>query len=203
MVLRALRKLFGGAPSRMEAIPDRVWLTREAKLAGIRRELREQAEAGASMIALVAHFPDVLEDLRGVAAEYEGAAAVRALRGAQLTSSAAGRLPVGEADLLAVIVAERHPLASVDDALADFARALPSRSRIVHHVSLEDAVMRSFGSGSLRTLLDRLGATEDEPISHPMVTRSIRRAQERMESRSGARFEAASAAEWIERNVRR
>jgi hypothetical protein len=204
MVLRLLQGLLGvkRTASRVEVNADQVWLSQEAKLAGIRREVDDRTLAGSKMIALVAHFPDVLDEMERIASEYVGSASVRAVLSRQLLSGAARDLPLGESDIIDLIATERHPLASADDALIEFAEALPCRCRIVYHISLDDPILRFAGADTIRGTLERLGATEDEAITHEMITRSIRRAQQKIESRSIDRFDAPSAAEWIERNVR-
>lgn len=202
MLFGLFRRLLGArdGASRVEQVADHVWLSSEAKFRGIRKEFEQRSAAGASMIALVAHFPDVLEDLEHIAAEHTGRASVRAVLARQLSAGDTARLPPGESRVLDLIVAERHPLASEDDALLELARSLPFRCRIAYHVSLEDPVMEAFKVESIRALLDRLGATDEEAITHPLVTRSIRRAQERLEADAAGRSDAPSAAEWLQRN---
>jgi hypothetical protein len=204
MVLRLLQGLLGvkRTSSRVEVNADQVWISQEAKLAAIRRELHDRTLDGTKMIALVAHFPDVLDEMERIASDYVGSASVRPVLSHQLSSKAARDLPLKESDVVDLIAAERHPLASRDDAIIEFAEALPCRCRIVYHISLVDPILRFAGAESIRGTLERLGATEDEAITNDMVTRSIRRAQQKIESRSIDRFEASSAAEWIERNVR-
>lgn len=204
MVLRLLQGLLGlkRTSSRVEVIADHVWLSQEAKLAGIRRELHDRTVVGARMIALVAHFPDVLDEMQRIASEYAGSASVRPVLSRRLSSGAAWDLPLGESDVVDLIAAERHPVASMDDALMKFAEALPCRCSIVYHISLDDPILRFVGVESIRATLEGLGATEEEAITNDMITRSIRRAQQKIESRSIDRFDADSAAEWIERNVR-
>ena len=54
----------------------------------------------------------------------------------------------------------------------------------IFHLSLEDDLMRLFGSDRIAKVMDRLGAGEGEVITHPMVTKSIERAQKKIESRN-------------------
>jgi hypothetical protein len=198
-----LRNLFGfgrAAPG-VEQLPDRVWVSTPAKLAGIRRELDTRVQGGAAWVGLVAHFPDVLGELVRLAEDCAGPASVRALLARELSSDSAARLKLDASSVLDLIVAERHPLASVDAELLAFAGTLPCRCRVAYHVSLDDAVMRAFGTETLLPLLERLGATDDEPIEHPMIARIIGRAQQRIEATAHGRADARSAAEWLERNA--
>ncbi|PIE56197.1 MAG: preprotein translocase subunit SecA [Desulfobulbus propionicus] len=55
----------------------------------------------------------------------------------------------------------------------------PGSSRF--YLSLEDDLLRIFGSGRLGTIMDKLGMEEDEPIEHSMVTKAIENAQRKVE----------------------
>ena len=52
------------------------------------------------------------------------------------------------------------------------------------YLSLEDDLMRLFGSDNISGIMDKLGMEEDEPIEHKLVTRSIENAQKKVESRN-------------------
>ena len=58
----------------------------------------------------------------------------------------------------------------------------PGASRF--YLSLEDDLMRLFGSERIAAVMDRLGVEEGEVIQHPLVTKSIERAQRRVEARN-------------------
>jgi len=60
----------------------------------------------------------------------------------------------------------------------------PGASRF--YLSLEDDLMRLFGSERIAAVMDRLGLEEGEVIQHPLVTKSIERAQRRVEARNFA-----------------
>src|SRR5688500_16182195 len=203
MIFDRLRGMLGQKPpSRVELQPDSVWLSNQAKLTGVRNELAKRSAVGSAMIALVAHFPDVLRELEQIAAAHTGPGSVRAVLAKQFSADGATRFPLGESETMDLIVAERHPLASVDAELVRFADALPCRCRMVHHLSLDDALLRYFGSDRIRELLTRMGATEDEPITHALINRSIQQAQEKIEAAAIGHIDANSAQGWLEVNVR-
>lgn len=204
MVLRFFRRRFGGQhrASTVEVVPDQVWISSDAKLHGIRKALEVRSAEGAAMIALVAHFPDLLGELERIAAEYRGPASVRAVLARQLSREVPATLPLGESDDFDLIVAERHPLRPVDEELLQFAEALPCRCRIVHHLSFDDALLRSFVPQSSRAAIGRMAGTGEEPITHRLVDRSLERAQRKVEDDAIASHDADSAAEWLERNTR-
>ncbi|MBX5476532.1 MAG: preprotein translocase subunit SecA [Clostridia bacterium] len=85
---------------------------------------------------------------------------------------------------LHVIGSERHESRRIDNQLRGRAgrQGDPGSSRF--YISLEDDLMRLFGSENLKGLMDRLGVEEDEPIEHPLVTRAIENAQRRVEARN-------------------
>jgi preprotein translocase subunit SecA len=85
---------------------------------------------------------------------------------------------------LQVIGTERHESRRIDRQLRGRAgrQGDPGASRF--YLSLEDDLMRLFGSERIATVMDRLGAEEGEVIEHSMVTRSIERAQKKVEARN-------------------
>ena len=54
----------------------------------------------------------------------------------------------------------------------------------IFFLSLEDDLMRLFGSDRIAKVMDRLGVEEGEVITHSMITKSIERAQKKIESRN-------------------
>ena len=85
---------------------------------------------------------------------------------------------------LHIIGTERHEARRIDRQLRGRAgrQGDPGNSRFF--ISLEDDLMRLFGSERIARIMDRLGAEEGEVIEHRMVTRSIERAQKRVEARN-------------------
>jgi hypothetical protein len=88
---------------------------------------------------------------------------VRAVLARQLSAERTLHKHFADSALLDLLIAERHPLASEDAALVRMAEALPFRCRIVHDLSLEDPLLQFVGADRIRKLLERLGATEEEP----------------------------------------
>lgn len=89
-----------------------------------------------------------------------------------------------EADVpcgLHIIGTERHESRRIDRQLRGRSgrQGDPGSSRF--YLSLEDDLMRLFGSERIAGVMDRLGIEEGEVIQHPMITRSIERAQKRVE----------------------
>ncbi|RMF61999.1 MAG: preprotein translocase subunit SecA, partial [Calditrichaeota bacterium] len=82
---------------------------------------------------------------------------------------------------LHIIGTERHESRRIDRQLRGRAGRQGDEGASRFFLSLEDDLMRLFGSDRLIKVMDRLGAQEGEVITHPMVTRAIEKAQKRVE----------------------
>ena len=88
---------------------------------------------------------------------------------------------VRDAGGLAIIGTERHESRRVDRQLRGRAGRQGDPGSSVFFVSLEDNLMRLFGSERISKTLDRLGFKEGEMIEHSMISKSIERAQKKVE----------------------
>ncbi|MDF9798186.1 preprotein translocase subunit SecA [Catalinimonas alkaloidigena] len=87
---------------------------------------------------------------------------------------------------LAIIGTERHESRRVDRQLRGRAGRQGDPGSSQFFVSLEDNLMRLFGSDRIAKLMDRMGLEEGEVIQHSMVTSSIERAQKKVEENNFA-----------------
>ena len=88
---------------------------------------------------------------------------------------------VKEAGGLAIIGTERHESRRVDRQLRGRAGRQGDPGTSQFYVSLEDDLMRMFGSERIASLMDKLGYKEGEVIQHSMISNSIERAQKKVE----------------------
>ncbi|MCX6296254.1 MAG: SEC-C metal-binding domain-containing protein [Bacteroidetes bacterium] len=88
---------------------------------------------------------------------------------------------VKEAGGLAIVGTERHESRRVDRQLRGRAGRQGDPGSSQFFASLEDDLMRLFGSERIAKLMDRMGITEGEVIQHSMITKSIERAQKKVE----------------------
>ena len=88
---------------------------------------------------------------------------------------------VKDAGGLAIIGTERHDSRRVDRQLRGRAGRQGDPGSSQFYVSLEDNLMRLFGSERIAKLMDRMGLEEGEVIQHSMVSKSIERAQKKVE----------------------
>ncbi len=90
-------------------------------------------------------------------------------------------LGVRESGGLAILGTERHESRRVDRQLRGRAGRQGDPGSSQFFVSLEDDLMRVFGSARIASLMDRMGLKEGEVIQHSMITKSIERAQKKVE----------------------
>jgi preprotein translocase subunit SecA len=88
---------------------------------------------------------------------------------------------VKEAGGLAIIGTERHESRRVDRQLRGRAGRQGDPGTSQFFVSLEDDLMRLFGSERIAAMMDRMGHKEGEVLQHSMITKSIERAQKKVE----------------------
>jgi len=85
---------------------------------------------------------------------------------------------------LFILGTERHESRRIDNQLRGRSgrQGDPGASRF--YLSLEDDLLRIFGSERISAIMDRLGVAEDEPIEHKLISRSIEGAQKKVEARN-------------------
>lgn len=91
---------------------------------------------------------------------------------------------VAELGGLHIIGTERHESRRIDNQLRGRCARQGDPGSTRFYLSLEDDLMRLFGSDNISGIMDKLGMDEDEPIEHKLVTRSIENAQKKVESRN-------------------
>lgn len=92
-----------------------------------------------------------------------------------------------EAGGLAVIGTERHESRRIDNQLRGRSGRQGDPGVTQFYLSLEDDLMRRFGSDSMRAMMGKLGMDDSQPLQSKMVTRSVESAQKRVE---GNNFDA-------------
>ncbi len=85
---------------------------------------------------------------------------------------------------LHIIGTERHESRRIDNQLRGRAGRQGDAGSSRFYLSLEDDLMRLFGSDNIAGIMDKLGMEEDEPIEHSLITRSIEQAQKKVEARN-------------------
>ncbi|MFM9107530.1 MAG: preprotein translocase subunit SecA [Chloroflexota bacterium] len=183
--------------------PDLVFKNERGKFHAVVGEIEEKRANGRPILVGTSSIEDserlsTLLEARSIphevlnAKQHEREAAIIAVAGqpgtVTIATNMAGRGTdivlgpgVKEAGGLHIIGTERHEARRIDNQLRGRAgrQGDPGSSRF--YVSLEDELMRRFGSERIGGLMDRLGMEEDVPIEHGIITKSIENAQVKVE----------------------
>lgn len=93
---------------------------------------------------------------------------------------------VADAGGLHIVGTERHEARRIDRQLRGRAGRQGDPGSSLFYLSLEDDLMRLFGSDRIASVMERLGLKEGDVIQHPMITRSVQRAQKKVEENNFA-----------------
>ncbi len=85
---------------------------------------------------------------------------------------------------LFVIGTERHESRRIDNQLRGRSGRQGDQGNSIFYISLEDDLMRIFGSESIDTIMKKFGLKEGESINHPWINKALERAQKRVEGRN-------------------
>ena len=85
---------------------------------------------------------------------------------------------------LYVIGTERHESRRIDNQLRGRSGRQGDPGNSIFYISLEDDLMRIFGSESIDGIMQKFGLKEGESINHPWINKALERAQQRVESRN-------------------
>lgn len=190
-------------PMVRQDMPDRIYKTLVAKFSAVADEVKQRHEVGQpvllgtvsieknellSRMLTKAGVPHRVLNAKNNEAEAEIVSAAGQRGAVTLATNIAGRgtdivLGEGVNDLggLHVIGTERHESRRIDNQLRGRAGRQGDTGSSQFYVSLEDDLMRIFGSEKLSTMMDALGLPEDTPIENRMVSRSLESAQKKVE----------------------
>jgi len=99
-------------------------------------------------------------------------------------SKAEEKIKVKELGGLFVIGTERHESRRIDNQLRGRSGRQGDSGNSIFFISLQDDLMRIFGSDSIDNMLKKFGLKENESIDHPWINKALERAQKKVESRN-------------------
>lgn len=191
-------------PAIRKDLPDVIYKTKNAKYRAVVREVKKRHATGQPILVGTTSInqSEILSQLLNkenivhnvLNAKYHEKEAEIIKNAGQrdmvtIATNMAGRgtdikLGEGVADLggLMIIGTERHESRRIDNQLRGRAARQGDPGTTQFFLSLEDDLMRIFGSENISRFMDKLGMDEDEPITANMITRSIEKAQKKVES---------------------
>ena len=123
----------------------------------------------------------IATNMAGRGTDIKLGAGVTEPRPSQIKDPDGNLVDVTEDGGLHIVGSERHEARRIDRQLRGRAGRQGDPGASQFFLSLEDDLMRLFGSERIARLMDRLGAQEGEVLTHPLITRSIEQAQKRVE----------------------
>jgi len=184
-------------------LPDVIYKTEKGKFDAIVEEIKEVSKKGQPvLVGTIAieksEYLSALLQRNGVphevlnAKNHEREAAIIAKAGHKgsvtIATNMAGRgtdIKLGdgvkEVGGLMIIGTERHEARRIDNQLRGRAGRQGDPGVSQFYVSLEDELMRRFGGDKLKSMMDRLGLPEDQPIQNVIISKSIENAQSKIE----------------------
>lgn len=185
-------------------LPDLIFKTKKAKYKAVVKDVVERHKKGQPVLVGTTSITqsEQLSDMllkSGVphnvlnAKHHEKEAEIVANAGQRgmvtIATNMAGRgtdisLGEGVAELggLHILGTERHESRRIDNQLRGRSGRQGDPGSSQFFLSLEDDLMRIFGADSISGMMDKLGMEEDEPIEHSLITKSIERAQKKVEN---------------------
>ncbi len=97
-----------------------------------------------------------------------------------------------------IVFTEHYPLYNKEQ---EVFRSLQA-AKIIVLSSLEEPLLKHFGGDRMAAMMRTLGGTEEEAISHSLISRSLQKAQQKIEKSLVTEQAAASVQEWFRKNVR-
>jgi hypothetical protein len=98
--------------------------------------------------------------------------------------------------------AEHYPKFSEEEKIFNWLNERTQKTEIRFYASLEDPFFNIFGSENLKETMYKLGMTDEESISSPMINRSIENAQKKIDTKVTAEIKTNSPEEWVKINMR-
>ena len=191
-------------PAIRKDLPDVIYKTKHAKYRAVVREVKKRHETGqpilvgttsisqSEIISQLLKKENIVHNVLNAKYHEKEAEIIKdagQMNMVTIATNMAGRgtdikLGKGVAELggLMIIGTERHESRRIDNQLRGRAGRQGDPGTTQFFLSLEDDLMRIFGSENISKFMDKLGMDEDEPITHSMITRSIEKAQKKVES---------------------
>ncbi|MCL6444648.1 MAG: preprotein translocase subunit SecA [Alicyclobacillus sp.] len=185
-------------------LSDVIYKTEAAKFRAVVEEIARRHATGQPVLVGTTSIEksEIISDMlkrRGIAhqvlnaKQHEREAEIVALAGQRnavtIATNMAGRgtdiiLGEGVAELggLHIIGTERHESRRIDNQLRGRSGRQGDPGSSQFFLSLEDDLLRLFGSDNIKRMMDRFGLEEDQPIDHPMLTSAMERAQKKVEA---------------------
>lgn len=162
---------------------DRVFLSQQAKLNALEEEVKSNPD-----IILIIWFDD----------SYRTFEEVLTMRQIQADIKLAREVSWHEAENKKIIFSEHYPLVSKEKELFEKLKLTTA----IFYTALDDALLQHFGGDKIIGMMKNLGMNENEPLEHPMISSSIRNAQDKIASKITLESPSRSQKDWFQNNLK-
>jgi len=192
---------------------DKVWMHKEGKYLNLVKELAGLANTE-KLIFLCSYFPDtvlyagqLLQKTQTPFNDYTNTnhivhQKVNLITVQSLIKETAHGFISGKATGYEVFMLEHHPLYSVEN---DFFKHLNNFDIEIHltfNLSLDEPLFSIFGKDNIENMMRQMGMTEEEHITHTLITKAIENVQKKTEKKAVSFTDANNADEWYKKNMR-
>ena len=200
-----------GKKSKVHNLGDKVWIKKEKKYSSLATDAKQYVNDG-KLVLLAYHFKDTEVYLSKKLEENNIAAAKMHEQGSVfqskinivqannfLSQSFIDKLSYETHEII-ILFAEHYPLFSTEK---NIIKSLGSSDKTISYcfyVSLDEPIMRIFGAERIMKLMSAMGIGEEEMISHPMISKAIESAQQKIETKVTSEMKTNSMEEWFEKN---
>jgi hypothetical protein len=203
--------LFKKKEAPLIAAENRIWMNKKVRFAGIYQHFSE-AQA-TQLVILITFFPDTASEIETLVKTSE-----KSFKKIELTSdlqateniwliTSENFLTYGEEikKVLAkrnftVIFPEHYPISAEEDKILRIISDITFKTKVTFYADLDEEFFKLFGGERIKEMMIKLGLKEEETVSHNMVSKSLRNAQQKIAEHTKIDQKSRSQAEWFSKN---
>ena len=187
------------------SVSDKVWQSTEETKNNLMEDIRLKTEENIQ-VCLFYYFEDTKKELEELLqqkglennSKIELFSASKFAYSIRLESQLKKHFERGNATIFFV---EHYPSYAKEKAVLEkIGILLGQKTAVIFYTSLESSLLKMFGSERIVELMKKMGYAENECAEHAMISKSIQRAQEKLEKKVENEIEADSQEEWFKRN---
>ena len=163
-------------------IIDRIFLSQQGKLNAIAEEIKKE-----SATLVICWFDDTYKIVEEALANQINA-----------EMKPAREVSWHNVESKKIIFSEHYPLIVKEQELFEKLKLTTA----IFYTALDDALLQHFGGDKIIAMMKNLGMNENEPLEHPMISSSIRNAQDKIASKVAFESPSRSQKDWFQNNLK-
>ena len=202
--------------SKINRIDDKIWFTNDYKISGLINEAQSLAAKNETVV-IIAFFSQTLQAFetrlgssatayRLLSHPYDFSAVpavVNIAKASTLRETSLVEQLVKNNTPVTLLFLEHYPLyATEDTVLKRIEEQTPSMVNVCFYCSLDDEILKFFGTERLKEIIQKLGMKESETISHPLISKAIANAQKKIQQAVQNELPTESQQQWFTYNYK-